>query len=221
MKVELILLPIAVLNGQLRFYVVNHSNLSITFPMAELLEDPLIFEATNAILNQYFAKQNSNNPDFETWLYSAQCKGRMVDVYDKNRLVEKNNCLVLVQAISIPESIAKATEDHWLGAPELLESHSKLTADNKLFLSACLNLIPFWVKNSSFAFELMNSIFSIQELRLLVATLANQEVDPGNFHRRLKKLDILKPLGTGFQRVHRWEFAWERSNALSSDGLIP
>ena len=81
--------------------------------------------------------------------------------------------------------------------------------------------MPLWVKNTTFTFELLSQVFSIQDLRLLVGMLSSQEIDPGNFHRRLKRLDILRPLVTGQQRVHKWEFAWEKSDILGAEGLIP
>lgn len=212
MKVELFIIPIATFNDKLHFYVVDNH-----FPCIELQNEFYTFAATRALLSNHF----SAHEEFESWLNSPRCKDRIIDVYDRDRLQEHEDSVAIVRAISIPDNIALQDQNSWHEAQNLLSQHSPLSPDNRVFLSNCLNLIPMWVKNTSFTFELMSRVFSIQELRLLVGTLSNQEIDPGNFHRRLKKLDILRPLGSGQQRVHRWEFAWDRSVALSSDGLIP
>ena len=214
MNVELFIIPVAAFNDKLHFYTAASS----TFPSCKLSDDLHSFEAMRTVLLKYFS---DDSEEFTQWLNSPRCKDRIIDVYDRNRLPEQRNSIAIVRAVSIPDNIALRDKDSWYEPQSLLNENSLLSQDNKLFLSECLNLIPVWVKNTSFTFELMSRVFSIQELRLLVGTLSNQEIDPGNFHRRLKKLDILRPLGVGQQRVHRWEFAWERCIALSADGLIP
>ncbi len=220
MKVELYLIPIAAFHDKLHFYVTpNSEKESLRFPVSLLGDELHVEEATRNILRRCFSCDN--DPEFENWLLSSHCAPRIINVFDRPSLPEKEKSIAIVRAISICENLAMRSKDNWQCASSLLESSSMLSIDNQVFLNEALNLIPMWVKSTSFTFELMSQVFSIQDLRLLVSMLSNQEIDAGNFHRRLKKLDILRPQGSSQQRVHRWEFAWERSPVLSADGLIP
>ncbi len=213
MKIELFLIPIAAFSEKLYFFVDN----SKKFPSLQLNDSISLQRATKDILHSLFCHHN----ELSSWLESPRCKDRVIETYEKQCLPEKENGLAIVRAISIPDNIALEAQNSWFPVEKLLVDENLLSPDCKEFLLDCLKLIPLWVKNTSFAFELMKHVFSIQELRLLVGTLSNQEIDPGNFHRRLKKLDILQPLSSGQQRVHRWQFDWERTSYLISDGLIP
>ncbi len=220
MKVELYVLPIAAFHEKLHFSVVRHaSSGELTFPTRELNNELHVAKATAMLLREYFSFDNDG--EFESWASSTRCNARIINVFDRDLLPQQEKSIAIVKAVPIPENIALRNLDNWYTSPSLLSDTSHLSVDNQIFLKEALNQIPIWVKNTSFTFELLSQVFSIQDLRLLVSMLSNQEIDPGNFHRRLKKLDILRPRGTSQQRVHKWEFAWERSPTLSADGLIP
>jgi hypothetical protein len=156
----------------------------------------------------------------EAWLHSPRCRDRIVDCFDRELLIEGAPGVAIVRAVSLPEDLAADAKGTWVSPKSLFAADSVLGEDSRLFLRECLNLIPTWVRYTSLVFELLPSVFSIQDLRLLVSLLAANEIDPGNFHRRLKRLDILKPLVSG-QRVHKWEFSWSKTEALTTEGLIP
>lgn len=222
MKVQLVLIPIAAFEDNLYFYTASQTQSFSYFPSLMLSETLHVMEATRTILRNCFAGSSlSAFSDFEAWLFSERYHTRMVEVFDRENLLEQENSITIVRAISIPHVFANRDSRSWQSSTPLLSESSKLSKDHQIFLNKCLKLIPMWIKHTSFTFELLSKVFSIQDLRLLVSMVSNQEIDPGNFHRRLKKLDILRPLAEGQQRVHRWQFAWDKSGVLSSDGLIP
>lgn len=158
----------------------------------------------------------------EGWFDSERRKDRMIDAYDRSLLFEEKQSVAIVRALAIPDDLSPLAKGVWLDFESAFSDSSLLSPDNRLFLRECLKQIPLWVRNTTFSFELLAKIFSIQDLRNLVSQLSEQEIDPGNFHRRLKRLDILSPVAQQpQQRVHRWQFSWERGFVLSTDGLIP
>ncbi|BBH54121.1 hypothetical protein [Fluviispira sanaruensis] len=220
MKTELFLIPIAAVSDSLRVLVTKDPTSDRqTFPSIMLKQDLHLHGGTRQILRDLL----SGVPfaDLENWLNSARCKDRIVDVYDRDLLFEQSQSIAIVRAIALPQEFSSHAKGVWLDAENLFSQDSILAPDSRLFLRECLNQVPLWVKNTTFTFELLSQVFSIQDLRLLVGMLSSQEIDPGNFHRRLKRLDILRPLVSGQQRVHKWEFAWEKSDVLAADGLIP
>lgn len=220
MKTELFLIPIAAVSDSLRVLVTKDPvSEKQTFPSITLKQDLHLHGGTRRILSDLLA--NAHLADLETWFHSARCKDRIVDVYDRDLLFEHVQSIAIVRAIALPLEFSSQARGIWLDAENLFSQDSILAPDSRLFLRECLNQVPLWVKNTTFTFELLSQVFSIQDLRLLVGMLSNQDIDPGNFHRRLKRLDILRPLVTGQQRVHKWEFSWEKSYILNSEGLIP
>ncbi len=222
LKTELFLIPLASINDNLHVLVTQDKGAlgeKQSFPSILLKQDLYLHGGVRQLLRKVLL--GVPPAELENWIESARCKDRIVDVYDRNLLFEKAQTIAIVRAIALPQNFSSGASGVWLNADTLFLQHSALTTDCRLFLKECLNQVPVWVKNTTFSFELLSHIFSIQELRLLVGMLSQQEIDPGNFHRRLKKLDILRPLTNGQQRVHRWEFAWEKSAILCSEGLIP
>ena len=220
MKTELFLIPTAAVNGSLRVLVTKDQNSERqTFPSIVLRQDMHLHGGTRRILSDLLA--GAHLAELETWFNSARCKDRIVDVYDRDLLFEQVQSIAIVRAIALPQEFSAHAKGMWLDAENLFSQDSILAPDSRLFLRECLNQVPLWVKNTTFTFELLSQVFSIQDLRLLVGMLSSQEIDPGNFHRRLKRLDILRPLVSGQQRVHKWEFAWEKSDILGVEGLIP
>lgn len=220
MKTELFLIPIAAVNNSLRVLIINDpSNNRQTFPSVLLRQDFHLHAGTRYILSDLFSSLHL--ADLETWFNSARCKDRIVDVYDRDLLFEQVQSIAIVRAIALPQEFSLNVRGLWLNADSLFSQDSILAPDSRLFLKECLNKVPMWVKNTTFSFELLSQIFSIHDLRMLISMLSEQEIDPGNFHRRLKKLDILRPLVLGQQRIHKWEFAWEKSDILGIEGLIP
>lgn len=218
-RTELFLIPVSAHGGELRVLVrkdLEHDR--HVLPHHLLKADQLQAETLRQLLREILA--GTQQEVLDSWLTSSRCRDRIVDAFDRDLLFENSQSVAIVRAVALPEELAPDAKGTWLPPKALFSSDSMLSDDCKLFVRECLNLIPQWVRHSTFSFELLPSVFSIQDLRLLVAMLAGHEIDPGNFHRRLKRLDILRPLVSG-QRVHRWEFAWERSNILNAEGLIP
>jgi hypothetical protein len=225
LKVELFIVPLAAIEEELKVFVqeveeIDKNSHLFSFPRIALTTGFYIGSAFRALLQAILGHLDSGM--VEAWLQSSRCTHRIVDSYDRESLFEAVPSVAIVRAVAIPQDFATAqTTGRWISVRSLLEQNSFLSPDNLLFLKECIKLVPLWTKNTSFPFELMSHIFSIQELRNLISLLSNQEIDPGNFHRRLKKLDILKPLTAGGQRIHRWEYAWERGGSLIKDGLLP
>jgi hypothetical protein len=214
---ELFLLPLSTLGGELRVLVRREADKQV---LPHVLLKPNLMQkgSQDALLRDVLAAYPS--PDIDTWITSSRCKDRIVDCFDRDLLFEGAQGVAIVRAVAIPEELSSECKGTWISPRVLFSQDSMLSEDCKLFLRECLNLIPTWVRYTSLAFELLPAVFSIQDLRLLVSLLAGSEIDPGNFHRRLKRLDILHPLVSG-QRVHKWEFSWQRTEALTSEGLIP
>ena len=219
MKAELFLIPLAAIGDNLKVLVTkDNSSERHIFPSIHLRQDIHLHAGTREILKDLLG--NVPPVELEAWLSSPRCKDRIVDAYDRDLLFEQVQSVAIVRSVAVPKEFSSAAKGTWVEAEQIFARDTFLSADCRLFLRECLNLVPLWVKNTTFTFELLSKVFSIQDLRQLVGMLSHQDIDPGNFHRRLKRLDILKPL-VGGQRVHRWEFAWERSSALTKDGLIP
>lgn len=218
-RTELFLVPLSVHGGSLRVLVRRDTNQQgQVLPHAVLRNDLFQHDAQEGILRDLLASAPMN--EVEAWLSSRRYRDRIVEVFDRNLLFEGAQSVALVRALAIPEELAQEAKGTWLSAQEVFSNESLLTDDCKRFVRECLDLIPQWVRSTTLAFELLPAVFAIQDLRLLVGMLVNQEIDAGNFHRRLKRLDILRPLVSG-QRVHRWEFNWDRAAMLKNEGLVP
>jgi hypothetical protein len=218
-KTELVLVPISTHTGELRVLVRrdSHSEKHV-LPHVFLKSDLLQKSALEFILRDLLSQ--TDGEELSAWISSAKCKDRVVDVYDRDLLFEGAQSVAIVRVVAVSSDIAPEARGVWLTPQELFAEQSSLSHDCRLFVRDALALIPFWIRHSSLAFELLPKVFSIQDLRLLVGLLSGQEIDPGNFHRRLKRLDVLTPLVAG-QRVHRWEFAWGKGEVLKGEGLIP
>jgi hypothetical protein len=218
-RTELFLVPFSAHGGELRVLVrrdpVHDKHV---LPHAVLRGDQLQRESQMQIVRELLPSVAPAVVD--SWIQSPRYRDRIVDAYDRDLLFEGVQSVAIVRAVALPEELAPDAKGTWLPPQTLFSADSMLSEDCKLFARECLNLVPKWVRHSSLAFELLPQTFSIQDLRLLVSMLAGHEIDPGNFHRRLKRLDVLRPLVSG-QRVHRWEFFWDRSEALKDEGLIP
>ena len=220
MKTELVLIPIAAMKDGLQLLVNQEPGSDkLTFPNVSLKQEFFLRGGLDQILHQLLV--TVPQPELDNWLHSSRCKDRIVDVYDRDLLFEQVHSMVIVRAIALPQEFSLHAKGIWLNAETLFSQNSRLSPDNRLFLQECLNQIPRWVKNTTFIFELISQVFSIQDLRLLIGILSHQEIDPGNFHRRLKRLQILNPRVAGQQRIHKWEFSWEKSNVLLTEGLLP
>lgn len=218
-RTELFLIPFSAHGGELRVLVRKDAEQEKhVLPHMLLKSDQLQRDTQAQIVRELLS---SVAPTVvEQWLHSPRYRDRIVDAFDRDLLFEGSQSVAIVRAVALPEELAPDARGTWLPPQTLFSSDSMLSEDCKLFARECLNLVPRWVRHSSLAFELLPQIFSIQELRLLVSMLAGHDIDPGNFHRRLKRLDILRPLVAG-QRVHRWEFSWDKLDALREEGLIP
>jgi hypothetical protein len=218
-RTELFLIPVSAHGGELRVLVRKDADQDkYVLPHMLLRSDHLQRDTQSQIIRELLGPVAQSVVD--TWMASARYRDRIVDVFDRDLLFEGAQSVAIVRAVALPEELAPDAKGTWLPPATLFSADSMLSEDCKLFVKDCLDLIPRWVRHSTLAFELLPQVFSIQELRLLVTLLAGHEIDPGNFHRRLKRLDILKPLVAG-QRVHRWEFSWDKSDALGDEGLIP
>ncbi|MFZ9519253.1 MAG: NrtR DNA-binding winged helix domain-containing protein [Silvanigrellaceae bacterium] len=218
-KTELVLVPVSTHTGELRVLVRRDSTTEKQVLPHQLLKtDVLQKSALEYILRDLFAPVDAD--ELSSWISSPKCKDRVVDVYDRDLLFEGSQSVAIVRVVAVPSELAPDARGIWLTPEELFAEHSHLSHDCRLFVRDALALVPFWIRHSSLAFELLPKVFSIQDLRLLVGLLSGQEIDPGNFHRRLKRLDVLNPLVAG-QRVHRWEFAWVKGEVLKGEGLIP
>lgn len=218
-RTELFLVPLASHGGELRVLVRKDAATDRqVLPHAVLRADFFQRNAQESLLRDLLTSAPSD--ELEAWIASSRYRDRVVDVFDRDLLFDKSQSVSIVRAIAIPEELAPDAKGTWL-SPQVLFSHDSMLSDDcKLFVRECLNLVPHWVRNTTFPFELLPTVFSIQDLRLLVSMLSSQDIDPGNFHRRLKRLDILRPLVAG-QRIHRWEFSWVRGEVLRAEGLIP
>ncbi len=218
-RTELFLIPVSSYGNELKvLFRKDAEHERHIFPHAILKTDQLQNETQRLLVKDMLSSCNADQ--VEEWLASSRYRDRIVDVFDRDLLFEGAQSVAIVRALAIPEDFAPDAKGTWASPKDLFSADSMLSEDCKLFARECLNLVPQWVRNSTLSFELLSSVFSIQDLRLLVGMLSGHEIDPGNFHRRLKRLEILKPLVSG-QRVHRWEFAWERSEVLRNEGLIP
>lgn len=218
-RTELFLIPVSTHGGELRVLVRKDAEMERhVLPHTLLKIDQLQHESLRSLIREILGVSTMDQVD--AWLATSRFRDRIVDVFDRDLLFEGAQSVAIVRAVAIPEEFAPDARGTWLPPKSLFSSESMLSEDCKLFTRECLNLVPQWVRASTFSFELLPAVFSIQDLRLLVGMLSGHEIDPGNFHRRLKRLDILKPLVSG-QRVHRWEFAWEKGSVLRAEGLIP
>ena len=218
-RTELFLIPFSAHGGELRVLVRRDAEQDKhVLPHLILRSDQLQRDTQSQIVRELLGSAVSSV--VEQWMKSPRYRDRVVDAFDRDLLFEGAQSVAIVRALALPEELAPDARGSWLPPQALFSSDSMLSEDCKLFVRECLNLVPRWVRHSSLAFELLPQIFSIQELRMLVSMLAGHEIDPGNFHRRLKRLDILRPLVAG-QRVHRWEFSWDKADALREEGLIP
>jgi hypothetical protein len=218
-RTELFLVPLSAHGDSLRILVRKDAvNPGQVLPHALLKTDAFQRQSQEQILRDIFSSVSSS--ELQAWMESPRYSDRIVDVFDRNLLFERAQSVAIVRAIAIPEDLAGEAKGSWLSAQEVFSNESLLSDDCKLFARECLNQVSHWVRSSTFSFELLPPVFAIQDLRLLVSMLSGQDIDAGNFHRRLKRLDILRPLVSG-QRIHRWEFAWNRSEVLRAEGLIP
>lgn len=218
-KTELVLVPISTHTGELRVLVRRDAATEKqVLPHLFLKSDVLQKSAIEHILRDLLTPAEPE--ELTSWISSTKCKDRVVDVYDRDLLFEGAQSVAIVRVVAIPSELAPDARGVWLTPQELFAEDSHLSHDCRLFVRDALAQIPFWIRHSSLAFELLPKVFSIQDLRVLVGLLSGQEIDPGNFHRRLKRLDVLNPLVAG-QRVHRWEFAWGKGEVLKGEGLIP
>jgi hypothetical protein len=218
-RTELFLLPMSCVGGEVRV-LLRKDTTSEKLVIPSVLLKPQLFQnaAAEVLLSEILSA--SEPEKVETWLQSSQCNKRIVDSYDRELLMDSGSGVAVLRAVAIPEDIAPKAKGLWYTAAEVFGSDSLVSNDCKLFIKDTLDLVPHWVRYSTFAFELLPHVFSIQDLRMLVGSLSKQEIDPGNFHRRLKRLDVLTPLVAG-QRVHKWEFTWDRRSVLKAEGLIP
>ncbi|MBX9702604.1 MAG: hypothetical protein K2X39_00485 [Silvanigrellaceae bacterium] len=217
---ELFLIHLAFINNSLRILVrTDESKETKVFPSIGLRNELFIFGAMNQLLHDTF--QDLSLKDLEEWLNSSRYKNRIVETFDRDLLFEQNQSLAIVRAVAIPEEFCLKAKGEWFEINSLFSNETILAPDCKLFLRECINLVPYWSCFTPFVFELLPEIFPINELRNYINTITGKEIDPGNFHRRLKKLDILKPvMAKNHQRVHKWEFYWEKDRVLSEQGLI-
>jgi len=218
-KTELVLVPISTHTGELRVLVRRDSTTEKqVLPHLLLKSDLLQKSALECVLRELLAQSDAE--ELASWIGSAKCKDRIVDVYDRDLLFEGAQSVAIVRVVAVPSELAPDARGVWLTPEELFAENSHLSHDCRLFVRDALALVPYWIRHSPLAFELLPKVFSIQDLRVLVGLLSGQDIDPGNFHRRLKRLDVLNPLVAG-QRVHRWEFAWTKGEVLKGEGLIP
>ncbi|MEN9824320.1 MAG: hypothetical protein RI953_65 [Pseudomonadota bacterium] len=218
-KTELVLVPVSTHTGELRVLVRRDSTTEKQVLPHQLLKTDLLQKsALESILREVFVQADAD--ELSAWISSPKCKDRVVDVYDRDLLFEGVQSVAIVRVVAVPSELAPDARRIWMTPQELFTEDSHLSHDCRLFVRDALALVPFWIRHSSLAFELLPKVFSIQDLRLLVGLLSGQDIDPGNFHRRLKRLDVLNPLVAG-QRVHRWEFAWSKGEVLKGEGLIP
>ena len=191
------------------------------YPHAFLAQPTLQWGATVSLLKSIFPL----NPDeVDAWVNAPRFKERIIDVLDAPGVPGgvAGDCsrVVIARAVAVPPSLA-ALAQGWVGFHEMLaQSATQGRVGDLEITHTCLYKLREWTRYSSLVFELLPEVFSIQDLRASMIDLAQVDIDPGNFHRRLKKLDILRPLGSG-QRVHRWEFVWSRSSVLRAEGIIP
>ena len=218
-KTEVFLVPLSVHGGSLRVLVRRDPDAQRqVLPHIGLRNDLFQRDAQEQLLRDILA--NAPVSDVDSWLASRRYQDRIVEVFDRNMLFEGAQSVAVVRAVAVPEELAQDAKGSWLSVQEVFSNDSLLSDDCKRFVRECLDLVPQWVRATTLAFELLPPVFAIQDLRLLVGMLVSQEIDAGNFHRRLKRLDILKPLVSG-QRVHRWEFDWTRDKMVIAEGLVP
>lgn len=218
-KTELFIVPVSTHTGDLRVLVKRDPvSEKHVLPSVVLKTDFLQKSALEFGLREIFSGADSEV--LSTWLSSSRLKDRVVDVYDRDLLFEEAQSVAIVRVVAVSSEIAPDARGLWLTPDELFSESSQLSHDCRLFVRDAMASVPFWIRHTSLAFELLPQVFSIQDLRLLVGLLSGQEIDPGNFHRRLKRLDLLNPLVAG-QRVHRWEFVWGKGDVLKGEGLIP
>jgi hypothetical protein len=219
MRTELFLVPLSTFGGELRVLVKKDPSIGVqVLPNIQLKGEHFQRSAQEHLLRELLT--GAPREEVESWMTSPRYRDRIVEVYDRNLLFEDVPSVAIVRGIAIPEELAPHAKGTWLSVNSLFSQESLLSADCKLFSKECLSLVSQWIRSTTFPFELLPAVFSIQDLRMLVSLLASQDIDPGNFHRRLKKLDVLRPLVSG-QRVHRWEFVWGKDDVLRQEGLIP
>lgn len=213
MQPELLVIPVTVLGDTLKVLLTSQSREELGLPCLDLGSG---FGQAEALLQAVKAFLPLPDSEFAQWTNSKRYRGRVVEVFDR----PQSQKVTVVRAIAVPQDVAIRAKGEWCNAEDAALRLQQTDAFAATCLQTCLENIPFWARMSAFVFEVLPAVFSIQDLRLLVSNLSHQEVDAGNFHRRLKRLDILNPLVAG-QRVHRWEFNWTRSDIVKKEGLLP
>lgn len=215
LQTDLVVIPVTVMNNDLRVLLTPNPQGNYSLPNVTLGGGLLQQGAYTALAKNLFGE--SQAALISQWMASERFRTRVVEVFDKPSGAAAVDAVRIVRVLGIPEDLAKHTRAEWRSLSQAIEV---VDEDSAKFLQATRDMIPFWARMTTLVFEILPAVFSIQDLRLIVSYLSSQDVDAGNFHRRLKRLDILRPLVAG-QRVHKWEFVWEKAAVVAREGLLP
>ena len=160
-KTELVLVPVSTFSGELRVLVRRDAATEKqVLPHLLLKSDLLQKSALEFILRDVFSPADAE--ELSSWIGSAKCKDRVVDVYDRDLLFEGAQSIAIVRVVAIPSEIAPDARGVWLTPEELFAEDSHLSHDCRLFVRDALAQIPFWIRHSSIAFELLPKTLSHQ-----------------------------------------------------------
>lgn len=99
----------------------------------------------------------------------------------------------------------------------------QLAFDHKLILSTAIQRLRAKIRYAPIGFDLMPKTFTIGQIRQLYETLLGRKIDGGNFHRAIKKLQILDETGEQQEGNHRpaalYSFNRERYDDLVERGF--
>lgn len=97
-----------------------------------------------------------------------------------------------------------------------------LAFDHLKILEMALDRLRGKILYAPLGFDLLPKQFTITELRQVYGTVLNEDLDPGNFRRRILKSKLLKPTGgkraTGYKPACLYEFNEARYEKLSNSG---
>jgi 8-oxo-dGTP diphosphatase len=115
---------------------------------------------------------------------------------------------------------ADAESVEWVNIQEL----PKLVFDHTEIMKRALEQLQFKARYAPIGFELLPKKFTLHHLQKLYQAIFSIEFDKPNFRRKIKKLDILKPLDeTWTDGIHRsaqlYSFDLKKYKQLQKDGM--
>jgi 8-oxo-dGTP diphosphatase len=86
----------------------------------------------------------------------------------------------------------ESLEVRWFAVDRLPQP---LAFDHDRILAVALDRLRSKLEYTTLAFELLPQVFSLPELKLTYEMILGEELDRGNFYRKIKEADVLEPVG--------------------------